>query len=154
MGAKLITLKDLQTEGLFVCYNSYMNNSRVSFIRKSAALDLWEFGEDAYIEKALRLSDDDLVYLGERAYKNFNKEFYKKGGKSLPGSGYDIGYVTALTLIEYFEGNARPLKRGRRRSHAELPKKLEITEADYLGQKTKSSYLLRKFRDMVAKYVH
>lgn len=99
----MITLKDLRSEGLYVCYN-------------------------AYIERTLQLSDDELTYLGERTYSNFNKDFYEKGGKSLVSSGYDIGFVTALTLIEYFEGDVRPLKRNRRRSHTDLPKNLEITK--------------------------
>lgn len=108
-----------------------MNNSKVSLIRKQAALDLWEFGEDAYIERALLLSDDELTHVGVDTYNNFNKDFYKKAGKSLPNSGYDIGFVTALTLVEYFEGGVRPLKRNRRRSHVGLPKYLEITREDY-----------------------
>lgn len=150
----MIRLKDLRTEGLFVCYNACMKNSKVSFIRKHAALDLWEFGEDAYIERTLQLSDDELTYLGERTYNNFNKDFYEKAEKSLPNSGYDIGFVTALTLVEYFEGKVRPLKRSRRRSHGDLPKCLEITKEDYLGVGSKNGQLRVLFKHIVAKYIH
>lgn len=107
-------------------------NGRVDFIPKNAALDLWEFGEDEYVDRALSLSDEEFELLGERVYANFNEELLKKGSKAMPKSGYDIGLVTALTLVEYFEGKARPLKRSRRRSHLALPKKLEITREDYL----------------------
>lgn len=131
-----------------------MKNSKVSFIRKRAALDLWEFGEDLYIEKTLKLSNDELTGLGEHAYNNFNKEFYERSGKSLPNSGYDIGFVTALTLVEYFEGDVRPLNRNRRRSHANLPKYLEITKEDYLGAGSKSGQLWVWLKHIVAKYVH
>jgi hypothetical protein len=149
----MIMLKDLRIEDLFVCYNAYMKNSKVFFIRKHAALDLWEFGEDAYIERTLRLSDDDLAYLGERTYSNFNKDFYKKSGRNLPDSGYDIGLVTALTLIEHFEGSVRPLKRNRRRSHAGLPESLKITKEDYLEASSKSSRLWPLLKNIIAKFV-
>jgi hypothetical protein len=131
-----------------------MKNSKVDFIQKQAAQDLWEFGEDEYIEQSLQLSDDDLAYLGERAYSNFNKDFYEKSGKKLPDSGYDIGLVTALTLIEYFEGKARPLKRNRRRSRTGLPQYLEITQKDYIGVNSKVGQLWLWLKNIVAKYVH
>lgn len=108
-----------------------MDVSRVNLIAKMTALDLWEFGEDDYIDKALRLSDDELKMLGEKVYTCFNEQFYEKIGRSVPASGYDIGFVTALVLVEYFEGGLRPLKRDRRRNHSELPGYLVITEKDY-----------------------
>lgn len=130
-----------------------MNVSRVSLIPKIAALDLWEFGEDAYIDRALELSDSELKFLGEKAYANFNKAYYEKGGRDLTASGYDIGFITALTFIEHFEGGVRPLKRNRRRSHTNLPKKLIITKQDYLG-KTRSARLKEMLTGIVAKLVH
>jgi hypothetical protein len=126
-----------------------MKSSKVSLIRKVAALDLWEFGEDIYVKKALQFSDDELAHLGELTYNNFNKDFYEKGGKSLPNSGYDIGFVTALTLVEYFEGNVRPLKRGRRRTHTDLPKNLEISEEDYLGADSTRNKLWSRLKKYV-----
>ncbi|TAH32049.1 hypothetical protein EYC58_05255 [Candidatus Saccharibacteria bacterium] len=108
--------------------------SRVNLTQKQAALDLWEFGEDVHIDRALGLSDAELIRLGGQTYAHFNTEFYERVGKTLPATGYDIGFVTALTLVEYFEGQVRPLRRNRRRTHADLPAKLVLAAEDYLGQ--------------------
>lgn len=128
--------------------------SKVSFIRKGAALDLWEYGEDAYVERALELSDGELNYLGERTYANLNQRFYEKGGKKLTSSGYDIGFVAALTLVEYFEGSVRSLNRGRRRSHIGLPKELNITKEDYLTTKATREAMPSWWERLFSKFGH
>lgn len=116
----------------FICYAINMDNiSRIDFIAKNAALDLWEFGEDEYVDRALALSDAELRTLGERAYSCLSDDTYEQAQRPIPISGYDIGFVVALVLIEYFEGRMRPLKRSRRRSRKRLPDSLVITAKDY-----------------------
>lgn len=151
------------TKGMTVAAHNYKNEraetspsasktSRVNFIPKQIGLDLWDFGEDAYIDRALSLSDEELIHLGERTYANFNAEFYERVGKTLPAGGYDIGFVSAATLVEYFEGQARPLRRNRRRNHAELPEKLVITIEDYLGH-DKNQGVLHRLKKLLSKWI-
>jgi hypothetical protein len=121
---------------------------------KQAARDLWEYGEDDYVDRVFRLSDEVLNTLGKRAYKNLNNGVYEKGGKILSASGYDLGYITALTIVEYFESDPRILKRSRRRNLKDLPKDLIFTESDYLGVTKKKGELWAGFKRIFAKNVH
>jgi hypothetical protein len=146
VGAKMIMHKDLRTEGLFVCYNSSMNKPSVLLNPEQAAKDLWDFGEDMYIKQALALKDDELTNIGEQIYSNFNGDFYKKGGKKIPEIGNDIGFVSAMTLVEYFEGEARPLKRFRRRNQ----------DIQSITSETNSHTVTikDKIKRFIAKYIH
>jgi hypothetical protein len=107
----------------------------VLFTAKQAAKDLWEFGEDELIEKALHLSDKILMQLHSQVGKNLTKDMLSLLGKT--SNDYDLGQMTALSLVIYFEGKPRPLARKRRRNSSLLPDYLHSTLDELIAEHMK-----------------
>jgi hypothetical protein len=107
----------------------------VLFTAKQAAKDLWEFGEDAYIEPTLKLDDKTLRHLHSSVLDSMNAEILNKLGGT--ARSYDLGSLTAIAVVAHFEGAVRPLKRRRRRNSAQLPPFLHSTLEEVLKQQMK-----------------
>jgi hypothetical protein len=86
-------------------------NFQVRFSRNAVAASLWDYGEDALADRALRMSDADLRRVQAIA------AHYEDPSCPLPVVGQRIthNHVTALAAITYFEKDLRPLTRTRRR---------------------------------------
>lgn len=89
----------------------------MSFSRELAAACLWDFGEDALIDGALKMTDEDLDTVQRLAAK------YEGSAFPLPDVGQRIshGHVVAFAAVTHFEGHLRPLSRGRRRPQSQRP---------------------------------
>jgi len=86
-------------------------NFHVYFSRAMTAVSLWDYGEDALVDRALRMTDDDLAAVQRIA------AVYEDPGYPLPVVGQRITHhhVNALAAIAYLEGRLRPLAQTRRR---------------------------------------
>lgn len=100
-----------------------MRRSKVIFTAAQAAKDLWDFGEDEYVEKALSLTDSELKRLHMETYTLLTPNSLKILGTR--SQDYNLGMMTAFALIVYFEGKRRPLARKRRRNANLLPARLD-----------------------------
>ncbi len=89
----------------------------VHFSKSQAAASLWDFGEDELAERALHMGDQDLHLIRNIA------AHYESPSYPLPVQGSRIthNHVTALATVTYFEGQARPLARSRRRPAKNRP---------------------------------
>jgi hypothetical protein len=102
-------------------------NFRVSFSRNTLAMCLWDFGEDALVERAFGMSDDDLAAVQRIA------AVYEDGEYPLPREGRIAHmHVSAFAAIAYFEGSLRPLARDRRRPEKDRPAHLRPHPPDPL----------------------
>ena len=91
-------------------------NFRVEFSRTLLATCLWDFGEDALIERALTMTDDDLAAVQRIA------AVYEDPQYPLPRQGRIAHmHVNCFAAIAYFEGTLRPLARTRRRPEKGRP---------------------------------
>lgn len=97
-----------------------MGPVRIVFSAAQGAADLWKYGEDALVERALEIPDDDLSALWLSAGRYF------VGGKdALPlTSSLYADKAVAFALIHHFEGTLRPLARERRRAKNTMPELL------------------------------
>jgi hypothetical protein len=84
--------------------------------RSSLAVDLWRYGEDELWKRVLTLADRTMKQIGERA-----EHHLVHGPTTRAGDSMLISKALALAAVEVLEGNARPLKRDRRRPESEFP---------------------------------
>ena len=87
------------------------SNFRISFRRDTLAEALWEYGEDALAEAALRLGEEDLRRVRRLAALRYENDPEPAGGPKLTNAR-----IMALAMIEDAEGTARDTKRIRRRT--------------------------------------
>jgi hypothetical protein len=85
-------------------------NFRISFRRDTLAEALWEYGEDALAEAALRLGEEDLRRVQRLAAWRYENDLDPDGAKLTNAR------IMALAMIEDAEGTARDTKRTRRRT--------------------------------------
>ena len=104
-----------------------MGQVTLTFSRTTMALCLWEFGEDDLWEAALSLTDAQLRQVQAIALR------YESPSVALPVVGQRIssGHCIALAAVTYFEGDLRPLARGRRRAKRDTPERLLVMDLDY-----------------------
>jgi hypothetical protein len=86
-------------------------NFRISFRRDTLAEALWEYGEDALAEAALRLGEEDL-----RRVQRLAAWHYENDPDPAKGPRLTNARIMALAMIEDAEGTARDTKRTRRRT--------------------------------------
>lgn len=93
---------------------------RVHFSKSAVAASLWDYGEDELADRALMMSDADLLSVQAIA------AHYEDPAYPLPIVGQRIthNHVTALAAITYFEEEIRPLARARRRPQRDRPARL------------------------------
>ncbi|WP_378143866.1 hypothetical protein ACFJGV_10525 [Cnuibacter sp. UC19_7] len=97
-----------------------MGSVRIVFSAAQGAADLWKYGEDALVESALAIPDDDLPGLWLSAGR-----YFIGGRDALPlHSALYADKAIAFALIQYFEGALRPLARERRRAQKTMPEAL------------------------------
>ncbi|MFN0152777.1 MAG: hypothetical protein ACKVUT_00175 [Gaiella sp.] len=82
----------------------------VSIDRWTLAEEVWSFGEDDLVTRALQIGDGDLLRLWRLAGENH-----------LNGGGRSPGEAAALALVTIVDGTPRRLARRRRRSNAGRP---------------------------------
>jgi hypothetical protein len=92
----------------------------VSIDRWTLAEELWSFGEDALRDRALELSDEDMVRVWSRAGEIFLREEARSAGEA-----------AALAAVSVLEGKRRPLARKRRRPRAQLRRFEKTPEERY-----------------------
>ncbi len=87
------------------------------FSKSAVAASLWDYGEDDLADRALAMSDADLLSVQGIA-ANYENPAYQ-----LPILGQRIthNHVTALAAITYFEQDIRPLTQTRRRVERTRP---------------------------------
>jgi hypothetical protein len=78
--------------------------------RWTLAEELWAFGEDAYVDRTIALTDEELVEVWILA-----------GEVYLAGAARSGGEAAAIAVVEKLDGRRRPLARRRRRPRADLP---------------------------------
>lgn len=90
---------------------------RMHFSRSSVAASLWDYGEDVLADRALTMTDGDLLSVQAIAAHYENPEY------PLPIAGQRIthNHVTALAAITYFEKDIRALAQTRRRPERGRP---------------------------------
>ncbi len=93
------------------------DNFFVVFSRGMTAMCLWEFGEDAWVKPALAMTDGDLTKIQKLAAKYQDPYFALPD----PGQAISTGHVIAHAAVTHFEGQLRPLARGRRRPTSQRP---------------------------------
>lgn len=95
------------------------SNFRVHFSRSAVAAALWAYGEDEHAEKALAMTDEDLLHVQAIA------SHYEDPSHPLPVDAKRIthNHVMALAEITYAEGRIRPLARRRRRPESQRPER-------------------------------
>jgi hypothetical protein len=78
---------------------------------------LWDYGEDALVDRALAMSEE------ENAQINRISAWYEQPDYPLPMTGQRIthNHVAAFAAITLFEGAVRPLTRTRRRPAKDRP---------------------------------
>jgi hypothetical protein len=98
-------------------------NFTMRFSSSQTAASLWDYGEDDLAERALRMSETDLVHV-QRIAAVFESPTYP-----LPIEGQRIthNHVTAMAALAYFEGRLRPLARTRRRPGKDRPQRYAPT---------------------------
>ncbi len=94
---------------------------QVSVSRHLIARALWDYGEDAHVQRALGMTED------EHAKVQHICAWYHVPDYPLPVSGQRItnDQVCALAAITLFEGSVRPLPRLRRRPAKACPPDLQ-----------------------------
>lgn len=92
---------------------------QVHFSISQTAASLWDYGEDALAERALRMSEDDL-----RAVQRI-AAVYDDPTYPLPIEGQRIthNHVNAIAALAYLEGRLRPMARTRRRAEKDRPER-------------------------------
>ena len=92
-------------------------NFQVRFTRAQTAASLWDYAEDALVQRALVMSEDDLGAILRIA------AVYEDAAYPLPMTGQQIthNHVSAFAAIAYFEGRLRPLAQTRRRPQKGRP---------------------------------
>ena len=92
------------------------SNVFMRFDRPTAAMCLWDHGEDMLVDRVLSMPDEEF-HVVQRVATVFNDPSYP-----LPLQGQRItnGHVTAFAVVTYFEG-LRPLARNRRRPAKDRP---------------------------------
>ncbi len=95
----------------------------VYFSKSQAAAALWDHGEDALADRALEMSDEDLLRIQNIA------AHYEDPSYPLPVEGQRVthNHVSALAAITFFEGQVRPLSRNRRRPAKNRPERFAPT---------------------------
>lgn len=96
------------------------------FSREMLASCLWSYGEDELADRALALSDGDLILVQNIASHYHDPSF------PLPVEGQRIsgGHVMALAAVTFFEREVRPLAQDRRRPQKKRPERFEPTAPD------------------------
>ncbi|WP_323101781.1 hypothetical protein [Intrasporangium sp. YIM S08009] len=81
------------------------------------AAALWDYGEDALAERAIDMTDEELM-----SVENISA-WYEDPAYPLPVSGQRVthSHVSAFAAITLFEGRLRPLARARRRPARDRP---------------------------------
>jgi hypothetical protein len=90
---------------------------KVHFSKSSVAASLWDYGEDELADRAIQMTDTELVRIQALA------SHYEDPAYPLPMSGQRIthNHVRAFAAITFYEGRVRPLRRTRRRPQAQRP---------------------------------
>jgi hypothetical protein len=91
-------------------------NAEVFTPRADLAEDLWRYGEDELWTKALTASNRKMKRISE-----LSLDHLLEGPTSASGDSMPIARALALAAVEVFEGEARPLKRNRRRPEQDVP---------------------------------
>lgn len=78
--------------------------------RWTLAEELWAFGEDASVDRAIALTDEEMVEVWTRAGEVYNAGNARSGGQA-----------ASMAAVEMFVGRSRPLTRQRRRSRVGRP---------------------------------
>ncbi|MDQ3640863.1 MAG: hypothetical protein M3450_05175 [Actinomycetota bacterium] len=99
--------------------------ARVIFSAGVAAGELWAFGEDDLAQRALDLSEQQLLAAWRLA------ETYDSPDFPLPVYGRTItnGHVMAFAVMSVLEGDIRPLARERRRPKSHMPEAIRMAAA-------------------------
>ena len=94
---------------------------QVSLSKRLIARALWDYAEDAHVQRALDLTED------EHAKVQHICAWYDLPEYPLPVSGQRItnNHVCALAAITLFEGSVRPLAQMRRRPAKSCPPALQ-----------------------------
>lgn len=102
------------------------SNFRVHFSRSALAAALWAYGEDAHAEKALTMTDEDLLHIQAIA------SHYEDPRYPLPVDAKSVthNHVMALAAITHAEGRIRPLARNRRRPENQRPERFSPLPPD------------------------
>jgi hypothetical protein len=91
----------------------------IVFSADQAAAALWTYGEDGLVDRASRLTEEDLRRVWALAGSHWREDH------DLPlKSRLVLDKVTAFACIEYLEGRLRPLRRERRRPRQSMPERL------------------------------
>jgi len=90
--------------------------SMIIFDREHLVLDLWAYGEDELCAAAARLPDADLVRIQQLAAK-----VLVAGPGMADGSSMLIDKAISLAAVEVLTGQARTLRRSRRRPVKDYP---------------------------------
>ena len=102
-----------------------MPSARLTFSRTTAALCLWQFGEDELVPSVLSMSPAELRAVQALALT------YDDQSHELPVDGRaSNGHVIALAAVTRLEGQLRPLRRNRRRPARETPESLTVADHD------------------------
>ena len=91
----------------------------VIFSAEQAAAALWTYGEDALVDRAIQISDDDLPSLWAWA----GDHWYPDHGLPLE-SRLILDKITAFAAMYFLEGRVRPLAQERRRPKNRMPEHL------------------------------
>jgi hypothetical protein len=102
------------------------SNFGVFVSRSQVAASLWDYGEDELAERALQMSDQDLLDVQAIA-SHFEDPRYPL---PVPGQQITHNHVTALAAVMFYEGELRPLARTRRRAQKNRPVQLETRPPD------------------------
>lgn len=95
-----------------------------SAVRRSKhviARALWDYAEDAHVQRALSMTDEE-----HRKVENIGA-WYDLPDYPIPIEGQRIthNHVTALAAVTLFEGSVRPLAQNRRRPEKDCPSDLK-----------------------------
>ena len=89
---------------------SYDTTASVVIDRWTLAEELWAFGEDDYVLRAIALTDEQMVEVWRRA-----------GEVYMAGEARSGGEAASMAAVETLCGRRRPLARTRRRPRAGRP---------------------------------
>jgi hypothetical protein len=96
-----------------------VGSTSIVFSADQAAAALWTYGEDGLVDRASRLTQEDLRRVWALAGSHWREDH------DLPlKSRLVLDKVTAFACIEYLEGRLRPLRRERRRPRQSMPERL------------------------------
>lgn len=93
----------------------------------SIARELWRYGEPELAGRALELTAEEALDIGERA-----GEMTLAGSREVlwPNGPRSRSCEVLLAATEHFEGTPRPCSRTRRLAEKDLPRELQATEAE------------------------